>query len=174
MRLPWQQPSARESLPPAAVLLASTGKPFSGEAIARAAELAAGGRVRVITVARIHGSSFGLQHPGLMPNKKERDQAQAVVTTAIKALQRSGNRADGEVAITRSPGRSFARAARSAGVRHVVIHDPRRSRLGMLEGAMTAQAVRYRLRNSGGVVHDADRGHRQEAGGQLDELDRAV
>ena len=34
----------------------------------------------MITIARIHGSSLGLQHPGLMPNKKEKDAAQAIVT----------------------------------------------------------------------------------------------
>jgi nucleotide-binding universal stress UspA family protein len=202
VRPPWRQPSARESLPPATVLLASTGKPFSDAAIARAAGLAAGdcacprgddppstprggassaGRVRVVTVAKIHGSSFGLQHPGLMPNKKERDQAQAIVATAIKALQRAGTRADGEVVITRSPGRSFARAARAArDVRHVVIDDYHRGRLGRLLAGAVTRSVRYRLKGvdctavSGGIVHDADRGHRQEAGGHLDELDRAV
>jgi hypothetical protein len=147
MRPPWRQPGARESLSPATVLLASAGKPFSDQSIARAAELAAGSRVRVVTVAKIHGSSFGLQHPGLMPNKKERDQAQVIVTTAIKALQRAGTRADGEVVITRSPGRSFVRAARAArDVRHVVIDDPRGARLGRIETWAAGRYVRFRLR----------------------------
>ena len=181
MRPPWRPPGARESLAPATVLLASTGKSFSDAAIARAAELAGSSRVRVVTVAKIHGSSFGLQHPGLMPNALERDQAQAIVVAAIKALQRAGTRADGEVVITRSPGRSFARAARAArDVRHVVIDDDHRGRLGRLLAGAVTRSVRYRLKGvdctavSGGVVHDADRGHRQEAGRQLDELDRAV
>jgi hypothetical protein len=181
MRAPWRLPSARDSLKSATVLLASTGKPFSAAAIARAAELAGGGRIRVVTVAKIHGSSFGLQHPGLMPNKKERDQAQAIVTTAIKALQRAGARADGEVVITRSPGRSFARAARAArDVKHVVIDDARAGRPGRFAAWAAARSVRYRLKDvdvtavSGGIVHDADRGHRQEARGELDQLDRAV
>ncbi len=180
-RAPWQRPGARESLSPATVVLASTGKPFSDSAIALAARLANGSRVRVVTVARIHGSSFGLQHPGLMPDKKERDQAQSIVATAIRALQRAGARADGEVVITRSPGRSFARTARAArNVRHMVIDDARGGRLGRLEAGLAALAVRYRLREadvavvSGGVVHGADRGHRQKARGQLDQLDRSV
>ncbi|MCW2890981.1 MAG: hypothetical protein JWO75_470, partial [Actinomycetia bacterium] len=101
MRLPWRRASAREALPAAGVLLASTGRPFTDAAITEAVRLAGGGRVRVITIARIHGSSFGLQHPGLMPNKKEKDAAQAIVTKAIKTLQRSGLKADGEVVITR-------------------------------------------------------------------------
>lgn len=180
-RPPWRRQGAREALSPATVLLASTGRPFSDAAIAEAARLGAGHRVRVVTVARIHGSSFGLQHPGLMPNKKERDQARSIVTTAIRAVQRTGTRADGEVVITRGPGRSFARAARAAAeVKHVIIDDARGGRLGRLEAGLAALAVRYRLKGanvvvvSGGIVHDADRGHRQEAGGQLDQLDRAV
>ena len=150
MRPPWRRASAREALPAAGVLLASTGKTFTDAAIAEAARLAggpAGGRVRVITIARIHGSSFGLQHPGLMPNKKEKDAAQALVTHAIKALQKAGAKADGEVVITRAPGRSFARAARAAGVARVVIDDTGKSRLGKLEAWTAARYVRLRLKN---------------------------
>ena len=145
--LPWRRTNARAALPSAGVLLASTGKPFSDVAINRAAELAQGNRVRVITIARIHGSSFGLQHPGLMPNKKEKDAAQALVTHAIKALQKAGAKADGEVVITRAPGRSFARAARAAGVARVVIDDTGKSRLGKLEAWTAARYVRLRLKN---------------------------
>lgn len=172
---------ARASLPAAGVLLASTGEPFSATAIALAARQGGGSRVRVVTVARIHGSSFGLQHPGLMPSKSERDQAQAIVTSAIRALQRAGLRADGEVVITRGAARAFARAARGAqDVRHVIVDDPRAGRLGRFLTAATAWSVRYRLKGtdvtavSGGIVHRADGGHRQEPGGELDQLDRAV
>ena len=145
--LPWRRTNVRAALPSAGVLLAATGKPFSDVAINRAAELAQGNRVRVITIARIHGSSFGLQHPGLMPNKKEKDAAQALVTHAIKALQKAGAKADGEVVITRAPGRSFARAARAAGVARVVIDDTGKSRLGKLEAWTAARYVRLRLKN---------------------------
>src|SRR5580704_9693664 len=127
VKAPWRPAPPHAVLPAAGVLLASTGKPFSEAAIAEAARLAGGpvgGRVRVITVARIHGTSFGLQHPGLMPNKKEKDAAQAVVTKAIEALQRAGLKADGEVVITRSPAKSFTRAARAAGASHVVLDSP--------------------------------------------------
>jgi hypothetical protein len=109
-------------------------------------ELAQGNRVRVITIARIHGSSFGLQHPGLMPNKKEKDAAQAVVTHAITALHKAGEKADGEVVITRSPGRSFAKAARAADVTRVVIDDTGTGRLGKIEAWAAARYVRFRLR----------------------------
>jgi hypothetical protein len=147
-RPPWRRPGARESLPPAAVLLASTGRPFSDEAIAEAARLANGARIRVVTIARIHGSSFGLQHPGLMPNKRERDQAQSIVTTAIKALQAAGLKADGEVVITRSPGRSFTRIARAAGAARVIIDAPRDGRLGRIETWLTTRYVRLCAREA--------------------------
>jgi hypothetical protein len=132
------------------VLLASTGKPFTAAAIAAAARLAAaqpGAGVRVITIARIHGSSFGLQHPGLMPNKKEKDAAQAIVTKAIKDLQRAGLKANGEVVITRSPARSFSRAARAAGVTHVVLDAPRTGPLARLDAWAAARSLRLRLRD---------------------------
>jgi hypothetical protein len=148
MRPPWRRASAREALPAAGVLLASTGRPFTDAAITEAVRLAGGGRVRVVTIARIHGSAFGLQHPGLMPNKKEKDAAQAIVTKAIKTLQRSGLKADGEVVITRAPARSFTRAARSAGASHVVLDAPPGGRLTRLDTVATARYLRYRLRDA--------------------------
>ena len=147
MRLPWRPAPPRAALAPAGVLLASTGKPFTPAAIAEAARLADRGRVRVITVARIHGSSFGLQHPGLMPSKKEKDAAEAVVTSAIKSLHRSGLKADGEVVITRSPAKSFTRAARAAGASHVVLDNPPGGPLTRLDTGATARYLRFRLRD---------------------------
>jgi hypothetical protein len=150
VRAPWRPTPPRAALPPAGVVLASTGRPFTDAAIAEAARLAGGpvgGRVRVITIARIHGTSFGLQHPGLMPNKKERDAAQAIVTRAIKTLQRSGLKADGEVVITRSPARSFTRAARSAAAAHVVLDNPSGGPLSRLDTQATARYLRFRLRD---------------------------
>jgi hypothetical protein len=150
VRAPWRPAPPRAALPPAGVLLASTGKPFTDAAIAEAVRLAGtrpGGRVRVITIARVHGTSFGLQHPGLMPSKKEKDAAAAIVTRAITTLQRSGLKADGEVAITRSPARSFTRAAQAAGATHVILDNPPGSGpLTRLDASATARYLRLRLR----------------------------
>jgi nucleotide-binding universal stress UspA family protein len=150
VKAPWRPEPARAALPAAGVLLASAGQPFTDAAIAEAARLAGarpGVRVRVITIARIHGTSFGLQHPGLMPSKKEKDAAQAIVTRAIKILQRSGLKADGEVVITRSPARSFTRAARAAGAAHVVLDNPPGGPLTRLDASATARYLRFRLRD---------------------------
>jgi hypothetical protein len=153
--------SVRASLPAAGLVLASTGRAFSAAAIdltvARAREESV--RVRVVTVARIHGSSFGLQHPGLMPSKKEKDAAQRVVTDAIRALQDKGLKADGEVVITRNPGRAVASVARAArGARHVVIDEASGGRLSRWSAGLTGRAVRFRAKVpvtvlSGGIVH---------------------
>jgi hypothetical protein len=154
---------ARASLREAGVVLASTGRPFSAAAIDLAADQAkaVGSRVRVVTVARIHGSAFGLQHPGLMPSKKEKDAAGKIVADAIRALQKKGLTADGEIVITRSPGLAFAKVARSAGaVTHVIVDEARDGRWGRLSASGTARSVRFRVKGagvrvvSGGVVQD--------------------
>lgn len=152
MRAFWRPAPARAALQPAGVLLASAGQPFTDAAIDEAVRLARSqdpdaSRVRVMTVARIHGTSFGLQHPGLMPNKQEKDAAQAIVARAIRSLQRAGLKADGEVAITRSPAKSFTRAARSAGATHLVLDRPPRGPLADLDAKATAGYLRFRLRD---------------------------
>jgi hypothetical protein len=182
----------RASLPEAGLVLASTGKPFSAAAIDLAAARArsatggssatgassatggssatgsgaAEGRVRVVTVARIHGSAFGLQHPGLMPSKKEKEAAQQVVADAIRALQKKGLKADGEVVITRSPSRSFAAVARSARqVTHIVIDEQRGGWLGKAGVRLAGRSVLLRVKGagvtvvSGGVVNDSHGRH---------------
>jgi hypothetical protein len=134
-----------QPMTPARVVLASTGRPFAPSAVARAAQLAGGTRVQVVSVARIHGSAFGLQHPGLLPNRKERDEQRDIVARAIEGLADGGAAADGEVVITRSPSRSFARIARLAGASYVVI-DAGGGPLARCTYRVTAAAVRFRLR----------------------------
>ena len=48
---------------PAAVLLASSGSPFSRAAVRRARELAAGQPVAVLSILKVYGSAFGLPNP---------------------------------------------------------------------------------------------------------------
>jgi hypothetical protein len=152
MRAFWRPAPARAALQPAGILLASTGKPFTDAAVNEAVRLARSrdpdaSRVRVMTVARVHGTSFGLQHPGLMPNKREKDAAQAIVARAIRSLQSAGLKADGEVAITRSPAKSFTRAARAAGAAHLVLDSPPRGPLAGLDAKATVRYLRFRLRD---------------------------
>lgn len=109
---------------PASVLLISDGRrPISAAAVARAAALAAESPhpVAVVAVAKIHGTSFGLPNPGLMPTKAELRERTGWVDTAIADLAGRGVSADGQVATTRHGVKVLARIARLRGVTTVVI-----------------------------------------------------
>jgi nucleotide-binding universal stress UspA family protein len=135
-----QQPTA-----PAAVLLASSGAPFSKAAVRRARELAAGEPVAVLSILKIYGSTFGLPNPGLLPTRRERDEQLAIVRKAITQLERSGCTADGQIAATRSAGRTIAKVARVRQVRVVVMDDSTESGVRrVIEGSVTS-TVRRRL-----------------------------
>jgi hypothetical protein len=134
------QPTAR-----AAVLLASSGAPFSRAAVRRAQELAAGEPVAVLSILKVYGSAFGLPNPGLMPTKRERDEQLAVVERAIKELERRGCEVDGQIATTRSAGRTIAKVARARRVRYVIMDDCAESGIRrIVEGTVTG-TVRRRL-----------------------------
>jgi nucleotide-binding universal stress UspA family protein len=135
-----QQPTA-----PAAVLLASSGAPFSKAAVRRARELAAGEPVAVLSILKIYGSTFGLPNPGLLPTRREREEQFANVRKAINQLERSGCTADGQIAATRSAGRMIAKVARARQVRVVVMDDFTESGVRrVIEGSVTS-TVRRRL-----------------------------
>jgi hypothetical protein len=136
------QPTAQ-----AAVLLASSGAPFSRAAIRRARELAGGQPIAVLTILKIYGSSFGLPNPGLMPTHREREEQVQIVRKAINELERRGCAADGQVAATRSAGRMIAKVARTRQVRHVVMDaHPVTGVRRIFEGQLT-NAVRRGLGN---------------------------
>ena len=135
-----QQPTA-----PAAVLLASSGEPFSKAAVRRARELAAGEPVAVLSILKIYGSTFGLPNPGLLPTRREREEQFANVRKAITQLERTGCTADGQIAATRSAGRMIAKVARVRQVRVVVMDDSAESGVRrVIEGSVTS-TVRRRL-----------------------------
>ena len=129
----------------AAVLLASTGAPFSRAAVRRAFELAAGQPVAVLSILKVYGSTFGLPNPGLMPTRREREEQLAIVGQAIADLERRGCTVDGQVAATRSAGRMIAKVARIRRVRYVVMDAQSQAGVRQLiEGSVTG-IVRRRL-----------------------------
>jgi hypothetical protein len=129
---------------PAGVLLASDGtKGFSARAVARAAALADSRPVAVVTIARVYGTSLGLQHPGLLPSKAEMKERLGWIRDAISRLERKGVEADGQVASTRRPARTIVRVARARGVQTVVMEGstpPRWRRF--VEGDLGADVAR--------------------------------
>jgi nucleotide-binding universal stress UspA family protein len=134
------QPTAQ-----AAVLLASSGSPFSRAAIRRAHELADGQPVAVLSILKVYGSSFGLPNPGLMPTRREREEQVAIVQRAIKDLERLGGSVDGQIAATRSAGRMIAKVARVRNVDWVVMDSPNATGMRkIIEGELTG-IVRRRL-----------------------------
>src|SRR5215472_2167429 len=129
----------------AAVLLATTGEPFSKAAIQRAYELAAGEPVAVLAILKIYGSQFGLPNPGLLPTRREREEQFAVVQRTIAALERRGGTADGQIAATRSAGRTIAKVAGVRKVRYVVMDDREQTGVSrVIQGSVTG-TVRRRL-----------------------------
>jgi Universal stress protein family len=131
---------------PAAVLLASSGSPFSRAAVRRAYELAGGEPVAVLSIVKVYGSQFGLPNPGLMPTRREREEQLTVVRRAIEALERRGCTADGQVAATRSAGRTIAKVARARKVRYVVMDSPATTGIRRIIEGELAGIVRRRLR----------------------------
>jgi len=126
-------------------VVASSGEPFSKAAISRAGELAGSDPITVVSTLKIYGSSWGLPVPGLMPTPKERQQQLAIVKAAVKELQRRGYAVDGQVAATRSAGKTIARIAYARGARIVVLDGPgTKGGRTFVEGDITS-VVRRRL-----------------------------
>jgi nucleotide-binding universal stress UspA family protein len=113
------------------ILLATEGRKIPEAAIARVVELAdpAGATAHVFCIARIHGVSFGLQSPGLMPNKRERDDAKENVTRAVKRLKKKGVYAEGHILATRKSTKRIVQEAAKEGCEAIVMAaDPDRNR----------------------------------------------
>jgi nucleotide-binding universal stress UspA family protein len=110
------------------VLLASEGRPFADEAVQVAARLAreTGGAVRVLCIARMYGTSLGLQNPGLRPNKHELEQHENTVDQAIRALKRARVEADGHIIATRKATKTILGEARRQSCEVIVMGADRR------------------------------------------------
>lgn len=152
MRLPWGRRGDPQPTERVAVVLASDGRPLSARATQEAARLASGGNVAVLTVARIHGFAFGLQNPGLLPTRKEREEQRAMVESAIAALERAKVNADGQVAITRNAGKVIAKVAMTRGAPHIVMDADSRGSVRRLVEGDPVRAVRRRVKDRATVV----------------------
>jgi nucleotide-binding universal stress UspA family protein len=125
------EPPAEPTPPFERILLASEGRPIPDAAIDRVAELAKrdGASARVFSIARVHGVSFGMSNPGLLPTKKEWDEQRQIVNRAVKRLERKGIDADGHVVGTRKTTKRILQEAAVAGCDAIVMAaDPDRSR----------------------------------------------
>ena len=130
------------------VLLATEGRSIPDEAIAFAVELA--GRtqasVYVLSIARVHGTQFGMQNPGLFPTRHEWDEHRALVDAAVKAVERRGLDARGRVVATRKATKTIVREAERRECDAIVMAaDPPRNRL-VADFMWTQEPYRVRQR----------------------------
>jgi nucleotide-binding universal stress UspA family protein len=131
------------------ILLASEGREIPRQAIDRVIELAAPrASVHVFTVARVHGTAFGLPSPGLLPTKREWAQQRESVGKAIKRLERKGLTADGHVLGTRDAAKKIVQEAVTENCQAIVMAaDPDRNRVvGNLMWTQEPQRVRRRAK----------------------------
>lgn len=113
------------------VLLASEGRAIPQAAVDLVIKLAkpSGGSARVFSIARIHGVSFGMQTPGLLPTRREWAEQREIVSKAIKRLKRAGVDADGHVLGTRKATKKIVEEAAKEGCDAIVMAaDPDRNR----------------------------------------------
>jgi nucleotide-binding universal stress UspA family protein len=123
LRRPAVAPPDPDTLMVRAVLLASEEREIPKAAIDLAARIGkrSGAPVHVFTLARIWGTSLGFPNPGLMPSKREWDQARAVVDKAIKELRKRGVAADGRVLATRRGAKRIVQEAQRLGCDAIVM-----------------------------------------------------
>jgi nucleotide-binding universal stress UspA family protein len=149
-RVKARRPPASSEGPFERILLATEGRPIPDAAIDRVVELArpGGASVRVFSIARVHGVSFGLQTPGLLPTKKEWDEQRQIVGRAVKRLERKGLEADGHVVGTRKSTKRILQEAEFAGCEAIVMAaDPDRNRVaGDFMWTQEPQRVRRRAK----------------------------
>jgi len=111
------------------ILLATEERAIAPEAIETAARLAEpeGAPVYVFAIARIHGTSLGFPHPGLLPTRAEWEAQRVSVDKAVKALKRRGLRSAGRVLGSRKASKRICEEAQRLGCDAIVMGaDPPR------------------------------------------------
>jgi nucleotide-binding universal stress UspA family protein len=140
------EPPDPDTLAVRAVLLASEKREIPKAATDLAARIAkrSGAPVHVFTIARIWGTSLGFPSPGLMPTKREWDEAREVASKAVRRLEKKGIEADGRVVGTRAGAKRIVKEAKRLGCDAIVMGaDPPRS---WLVGDMMWSQEPYRVR----------------------------
>ncbi len=104
-------------------MVASEGRAIPRDVLARVLELTAdqGAEVHVLSIARVHGVSFGLPNPGLLPTKREWDEQRDMVGKTVAYLKRKGIKADGHVIGTRHPTKRICQEAASCACEAIVM-----------------------------------------------------
>ena len=131
--------------PPRRVLLALDGTPVPDAVLDKTVELATPehASITVVSVAKIYGTSLGLPHPGLQPNRYEVAQHRAVAEAAAEALRAHGFTVRVEISKSRNHAKMVARWATAKRFHAVVVADPERPAWRrMLEGDIANEIER--------------------------------
>jgi hypothetical protein len=125
-----RRPYDEQPTDPAHVLLATTTQTFPGDAYEVARSLVDGqpAGVAVLSIARIHGSSYGFPNPGLMPTRREIQTCRDAIAEALEVFHRDHLSARGQIAITRHELKQIATVARAHDVAHIVLVIPAKPR----------------------------------------------
>jgi hypothetical protein len=108
-----------------------------------AAAKANGGTVTVVLPLKIHGYSFGMPNPGLMPTPRERAAADEAIGATIRRLRRAGVDVDGQIVVTRHAHRAIVKIVRRRGATHVLLEPTTAGRLRrFVEGELSRQLSR--------------------------------
>ncbi len=142
------------------------GGTVSKSAICRAAGLAAGRPVVVVAIAAAGGRSVGLPQSAPVPTRAVREQVRRTVAEAMSAVEALGATALGHIAVTRSPGRTLVRLARTRGARAVVLDGSLAAPAAGRGGSDLAVELRRRVHGSGLIV-EAAASERRGSGGDL-------
>jgi nucleotide-binding universal stress UspA family protein len=126
MRWPWRdppEPPAPDAFAGKVIVLASEGRSIPQTAVELAGRLAerSGAEVHVLSIARIWGTSFGLPHPGLLPNKREMQERHDSVAGVVTWLKRRGVAASGQVSGARNAAKRILAEARRRGADAIVM-----------------------------------------------------
>lgn len=131
--------------PPRRVLLASTGVPFSREAIARAVALATAehAKITVLSIARVYGTSLGFPNPGLQPNRLEVAEQHTIIDDAATILREKGFDVRVAMSKSRNAPKMIARWGNAKNFDAIVVCDPARAAWRRkIEGDVTREIQR--------------------------------
>ncbi len=111
------------------LVVASEGRPIDWSVLQQAFELArpARAQVRVISIARVWGTSLGFPNPHLNPSRREWDAQRLLVREAVEALEKAGFEATGHIVGTRRAAKRIVGEAARFGAEAIVMGaDPKR------------------------------------------------
>jgi nucleotide-binding universal stress UspA family protein len=117
-----------------------------------------GASVRVFSIVRIYGHSFGLPNSGPLPTNRDWERQRTLVADAVKRLSGKGVEVDSSVLATRKPAKQICDEATKEGCEAIVMTaGPNRNRLvGDMLWSQEPQRVRRRARVPVFLVLDED------------------